>query len=143
MESTKADDDRMILNAAINVVSAYLGHNTVAANDVPATIRNVYETVKTLWAFPPNTDLTPEQKLTPAVPIKKSVHPEYIVCLESGKKLKMLKRHLRHNYGMSPDEYRDKWGLPADYPMVAPAYAAKRSELAKELGLGRFPRAAA
>ena len=84
---------------------------------------------------------TPSVELTPAVPIKKSVTDDYIVCLEDGKKLKMLKRHLMTSYGMTPEEYRAKWGLKADYPMVAPNYAAKRQELAKKIGLGRKPRA--
>ena len=79
----------------------------------------------------------PEEELKPAVPIKKSIHNDYIVCLEDGKKLKMLKRHLKSAYNMTPEEYRAKWGLPSDYPMVAPSYAAKRQELAKKIGLGR------
>ena len=116
------------------VVAAYVGNNTVAVGDLPALINNVQNAFRGLGeekAAPEKTEQTP------AVPIKKSVTPDYIVCLEDGKKLKMLKRHLKTVYDMSPDDYRAKWGLPPEYPMVAPNYAKARSEMATKLGLGR------
>ncbi len=123
-----------LLGLASNIVSAYLSRNTVPANDLPSLIRTIHTTLSEL-----ETGKTQgaAQELTPAVPVKKSVAPDYIVCLEDGKKLKMLKRYLRSQYGMSPEEYRVRWGLPLDYPMVAPNYAAQRSRLAKQIGLGR------
>ncbi len=118
------------LELVSKIVSAYVSKNSLPPGELPQLIRTVNEALK-----------TPEQAAAsrpePAVPIKKSVHPDYVICLEDGMKLKMLKRHLRASYDMSPDEYRQRWGLPADYPMVAPKYAAVRSELAKKIGLGR------
>jgi predicted transcriptional regulator len=102
-------------------------------NDLPQLIQNVYATLSNL-STPP---AAPEPKLEPAVPVRQSIKPDYIVCLEDGKKLKMLKRHLMTAYGLTPDEYRAKWGLPADYPMVAPNYAESRRQLAKSIGLGK------
>ncbi|MFG1297176.1 MULTISPECIES: Ros/MucR family transcriptional regulator [Xanthobacter] len=116
-----------------DIVAAYVSNNSVAAADLPALIESVHRALGQLGA--PVAPPVEEQK--PAVPVKKSVTPEYIVCLEDGKKFKSLKRHLRTSYGMTPDAYREKWGLPKDYPMVAPAYAAARSELAKNMGLGQ------
>ncbi|MBP2315072.1 MucR family transcriptional regulator [Azospirillum soli] len=116
------------------VVAAYVGNNTVAVGDLPSLISNVQEAFRGLGeekAAP----VKAEQ--APAVPIKKSVTPDYIVCLEDGKKLKMLKRHLKTVYDLTPDEYRVKWNLPPEYPMVAPNYAKARSEMATKLGLGR------
>ena len=122
------------LALAGDLVSSYVSNNTVARADLPGLIESVYLTL-TRHAKGP---AVPEKaELTPAVPIKKSVTPDYIVCLEDGKKFKSLKRHLRTAYGMTPEEYRVKWGLAADYPMVAPNYAASRSELAKKMGLGQ------
>jgi len=118
------------------VVSAYVTKNAVAAQDLPRLIADVFVAFNTLDQ--PQAEPQPAAKLTPAVPIRRSVTPDYIVCLEDGKKLKMLKRHLRTTYNMSPDEYRAKWHLPANYPMTAPNYAAQRSELAKNLGLGKL-----
>jgi predicted transcriptional regulator len=115
-----------------NIVAAHVSNNSVALSDLPQVIREVYQTLSVLGGAAP----AAAEKPTPAVPVKKSVTPEYIVCLEDGKKLKMLKRHLRTAYNMSPEEYREKWGLPADYPMVAPSYAKQRSKLAKQIGLG-------
>ena len=115
-----------------DIVSAHAANNNVAAAELPGLIGSVYAALSGLGAPAPQ----PEEKLVPAVPIRSSVKPDYIVCLESGKKLKMLKRHLMTHYDMTPDEYRAKWGLPADYPMVAPNYAKTRSELAKLIGLG-------
>ena len=129
-DPTKPDK---LLKLASEIVAAYVSNNTLAAGDMPAMIRNVHNTLLGLQGK--GGDVTTDQK--PAVNIKKSVTPDYVVCLEDGKKLKMLKRYLRSRYGMSPDEYRTKWGLPADYPMVAPNYAAKRSEFAKQIGLGK------
>lgn len=121
-----------ILGLTAQIVSAHVSNNVVSRDALPELITQVYNTLISAGADP----VEPE-KLQPAVPIKKSVFPEYIVCLEDGKKLKMLKRHLQTSYGMSPDAYRTKWGLPRDYPMVAPNYAATRSGLAKQIGLGR------
>ena len=126
----KADD---LLKQASDIVAAYVSNNSVAAADIPAMIKTVHNTLLGLAGKAP--EAVTEQK--PAVSIKKSVTPDYVICLEDGKKLKMLKRYLRARYGMTPDEYRAKWGLPADYPMVAPNYAAKRSEFAKQIGLGQ------
>ncbi|MEM0985918.1 MAG: MucR family transcriptional regulator [Pseudomonadota bacterium] len=114
------------------IVSAYVGHNPVQSAELPALIRTVYETLVSLDA-----QEKPEPPVKPAVSIKKSVADDYITCLEDGKKFKSLKRHLRSKYNMSPEEYREKWNLPFDYPMVAPSYARQRSKLAKEMGLGQ------
>ena len=117
---------------AVKIVSAYVGHNAVQSSELSSLIRSVYETLDCLDA--PETD---EVELKPAVPVRRSVTVEYIICLEDGKKFKSLKRHLRSKYNMSPEEYREKWNLPYDYPMVAPSYARQRSELAKKMGLGQ------
>lgn len=123
-----------LLRMTAEIVSAYVGKNPLPTQQIPEVINIVYGSLSGLQALPRDGNTEPPR---PAVPIKKSVTPEYIVCLEDGKKLKMLKRHLRSTYDMTPDEYRVKWGLPADYPMVAPNYAAQRSEFAKKIGLGR------
>ena len=123
-----------LLRMTADIVSAYVSKNALPAQQIPEVINTVYSSLTGLSGQP--IDL-PTEPLKPAVPIRKSVTPEYIVCLEDGKKLKMLKRHLRSTYNMSPDEYRVRWGLPPDYPMVAPNYAAQRSEFAKRIGLGR------
>ena len=129
--------DAELLRMTAQVVASYVSQNPVPADQLPDLIGAVHNSFKNVeTAAPP----PPEQPQKPAVPVKKSVHPDYIVCLEDGKKLKMLKRHLRTNYNMTPDEYRTKWGLPTDYPMVAPNYAAQRSEFAKRIGLGRGAR---
>ena len=126
-----------LIDLAADIVSAYVSNNAVTSADLPALIADVHRALS-------NTQMglnQPEpEPLKPAVNPKKSVFPDYIVCLEDGKKLKMLKRHLMTAYGMTPEEYRAKWGLKPDYPMVAPNYAAKRQELAKKIGLGRKPR---
>ncbi len=121
-----------ILSLTTNIVAAHVSNNSVAVTDLPQLIRDVYETLSGVGG---GTERVAERP-TPAVPIKKSVLPDYIVCLEDGKKLKMLKRHLKTAYNMSPEEYRDRWGLGPDYPMVAPNYARQRSKLAKQIGLG-------
>ena len=122
----------LILPLTAQIVSAHLSNNALESDQIPALIRQVHETLASLEQNGHNG----EGKLVPAVPVKKSVMPDYIVCLEDGKKLKMLKRHLKTAYNMTPEEYRDKWNLPVDYPMVAPNYAKKRSVLARESGLG-------
>ena len=131
------DDDskqQEVLALTTEIVASFVGNNAVAMSDLPALIASVFQALRTTGqAEPETTAATP----TPAVPIKKSVQHDFIVCLEDGKKLKMLKRHLATRYQMTPAEYRQRWGLPRDYPMVAPAYAAQRSELAKQIGLGR------
>jgi len=121
-----------LLSLTTNIVAAHVSNNSVAATDLPMIIRDVYDTLSNVGS---PREREPERP-SPAVPIKKSVTPEYIVCLEDGKKLKMLKRHLKTAYDMSPEDYRERWGLPADYPMVAPNYARQRSKLAKQIGLG-------
>jgi len=116
------------------VVAAYVGNNPVAVADIPAVIGNVQAAFRGLGE---EKDGPAKNEQVPFVPIKRSVTPEYIICLEDGKKLKMLKRHLKTVYDMTPDDYRAKWGLPQEYPMVAPNYARARSEMATKLGLGR------
>ncbi|MBB2160319.1 MucR family transcriptional regulator [Gluconacetobacter sacchari] len=121
-----------LLELTAQIVSAHVSNNSVVADGVPDLIRQVYQALTSLGQAAPE-----PEKLQPAVPIKRSVFPDYIVCLEDGKKLKMLKRHLQSAYGMTPEQYRERWGLPTDYPMVAPNYAERRSTLAREIGLGR------
>ncbi len=126
-----------LVEMAAEIVSAYVSANTVPAEDLPALIRTVHSALKDVSSA---VSLPAAQGLEPAVAIKKSVTPDFIICLEDGKKFKSLKRHLRTRYGMTPDEYRAKWGLPHDYPMVAPNYAKERSNLAKRMGLGQSRR---
>lgn len=132
---TASNNDVDILGLSAEIVAAYVGQNTVPATAIPDLIRTVHEALTTLnnGGEPPR----PAEKAKPAVPISRSVQHDYIVCLEDGRKLKMLKRYLRSHYDMSPEEYRRKWGLPPEYPMVAPAYAARRSDFAKQIGLGK------
>jgi len=119
------------------IVAAYLANKPLPVSEIPALISQVYQTLASLDDAPkPVIEERPE----PAVSIRKSITPDYLVCLEDGKKLKMLKRHLKTSYQLSPDEYRERWGLPADYPMVAPNYAIQRSKLAKQIGLGTVAR---
>ena len=121
-----------LLALTSEIVAAHVSNNTVAVADLPGLIEQVFKTLSSVGgASEPAMD-----RPTPAVPIRKSVTPDFIICLEDGKKLKMLKRHLKTAYDMTPDEYRERWGLPSDYPMVAPNYAKQRSKLAKEIGLG-------
>jgi predicted transcriptional regulator len=124
--------DEEILKQVTEIVAAYVSKNEVAAADLPALIKSVHAT---LGGF--SGGQTTGVGKPPAVPVKKSVTPDYIVCLEDGKKLKMLKRYLRARYGLTPDAYRAKWNLPAEYPMTAPNYAARRSDFAKRIGLGK------
>ncbi|ALL14159.1 MucR family transcriptional regulator [Caulobacter henricii] len=128
------DDQSDLLDMTAGIVSAYVGNNTVAANDVPALIRQVHVA---LSAIGTPAEAEPMASREPAVPVKRSIAPDHLVCLEDGRKFKSLKRHLRTKYDMSPEEYRAKWNLPKDYPMVAPNYAKARSELAKSMGLGQ------
>ncbi|EME69776.1 transcriptional regulator [Paramagnetospirillum caucaseum] len=130
-DKTNRDD---LLRMAVDVVAAYVGKNPVPAGQLPELINTVYGSLSSLEGGQPEAK---SEAPKPAIAVKKSVTPDYIICLEDGKKLKMLKRHLRTTYNMTPDEYRVKWGLPPDYPMVAPNYAAQRSDFAKKIGLGR------
>jgi predicted transcriptional regulator len=127
-----------LLALTAQIVAAHVSNNALPVGDLSGLIRDVHGTLATLGqaAAAP----APAEKPTPAVPVKKSITPGYLICLEDGKKLKMLRRHLKTSFNMSPEQYREKWGLPADYPMVAPDYAAKRSALAKQIGLGTKPR---
>ena len=135
------DDDDVAANGrgdamrmTTDIVASFVSNNKVASDEIGDLIRTVH---KTLVSLSGDQALAPAERPKPAVPINKSVQHDHIVCLEDGKKLKMLKRYLRSTYNMSPDDYRRRWGLPADYPMVAPAYAARRSEFAKSIGLGK------
>ncbi|GAB6966264.1 MucR family transcriptional regulator [Komagataeibacter kakiaceti JCM 25156] len=126
------EQDFTCLELTTRIVSAHVSNNSVAADGLADLIRHVYQALTTVGQA-----AEAPQKLQPAVPVKRSVFPDYIICLEDGKKLKMLKRHLHSAYGLTPDQYRERWGLPAEYPMVAPNYAERRSSLAREIGLGR------
>ena len=140
MTSASGDDRKTdiesaseILRLSADIVAAYVAQNPISAASVPELIGKVHGTLTTLGTVQP----APRERQRPAVPIAKSVQHDFIVCLEDGKKLKMLKRYLRAQYDLSPEDYRRKWGLSPDYPMVAPAYAARRSDFAKQIGLGR------
>ena len=124
-----------LLTLTTEIVAGHLGNNKVPTNDIPALIKQIYEALAIVSGR-----AAPAERLQPAVSIRKSITPDHIICLEDGKKLRMLKRHLKTSYNLTPDEYRERWGLPADYPMVAPNYAAQRSALAKKIGLGTRPR---
>jgi len=130
--------DETLLDLTTDIVASHVANNNVAVGDLPGLIRSVHGALQGLGK--PQVEPTPELK--PAVPIRLSVKPDYIVSLESGKKMKMLKRYLQTSYGMTPADYRQKWGLPADYPMVAPNYAEQRKTLAVKIGLGRKPKTA-
>jgi MucR family transcriptional regulator, transcriptional regulator of exopolysaccharide biosynthesis len=133
LESSATTNNDEILRLSTDIVSAYVQFNPLPAAQLAQMIRDIHETLSTLSGFATGST----EKLKPAVPVKKSITPDYIVCLEDGKKLKMLKRYLRSRFDLSPEEYRSKWGLPVDYPMVAPKYAEQRSQFAKQIGLGR------
>ncbi|WP_157217451.1 MucR family transcriptional regulator [Flavisphingomonas formosensis] len=130
--SDTAEITETLITLTADIVSAHVSNNSVAVSDLPILIQNVHNALSTLG----DALVEPEAKPEPAVSVRASVKPDYIVCLEDGKKLKMLKRHLMTHYQMTPDQYRAKWGLPADYPMVAPNYAEQRRSLAKKIGLG-------
>lgn len=129
-----AEENENLIGLVADIVSAYVSNNSVPAGELPALIATTHAAIAGLRLAPA---APVEEKLTPAVTIKKSITPDFLICLEDGKKFKSLKRHLRTAYNMSPEEYRSRWGLPADYPMVAPAYAEARSTLAKKMGLGQ------
>ena len=129
------DNKNKFLELAAQIVAAYVGNNAVAQTDIPRLISDVYRSLEGIAAGEQLKEQSGEVK--PAVNIRKSVTPDYLVCLEDGKKFKSLKRHLRSHYNLSPEQYREKWGLAADYPMVAPNYASARSSLAKRMGLGK------
>ena len=131
---TETADNNILIELTADIVSAYVSNNAVPVNDLSSLIGDVYKALETT-STPVAEEVVEAPK--PAVSIKKSITPDFIICLEDGKKFKSLKRHLRTHYNLSPEEYREKWGLPADYPMVAPSYAAARSNLAKQMGLGQ------
>ena len=133
-QNAESHPGQNVRRLAAEIVAAYVGANTIAAGQLPELIRSVVTTLSGLEGGVEEAVVEPPK---PPVSIRRSVTPDYLICLEDGKKLKMLKRHLRTTYNMSPKDYREKWGLPADYPMVAPNYAARRSEFAKKIGLGR------
>ena len=137
MDTPHHDNNNILIELAVEIVASYVAHNSVPANELSGLIGNVYSALATIGDHP-HAEIKHQE---PAVSIKKSITADYLVCLEDGKKLKMLKRHLMTRYNMTPDQYRTRWNLPADYPMVAPAYAEKRRELAKKIGLGRKPTA--
>jgi predicted transcriptional regulator len=124
--------EETLVSLTADIVAAHVSNNSVAVNDLPTLIANVHGALANLGSPAPE----PETKQEPAVSVRSSVKPDYIICLEDGKKLKMLKRHLMTHYQMTPEQYRTKWNLPADYPMVAPNYAEQRRSLAKKIGLG-------
>ena len=128
------DDQSEIIEMTTDIVSAYVGNNAIAAADLPSLIQNVHRALAEVSSGEVAASNEPQE---PAVSVKKSITPDFLICLGDGRKFKSLKRHLRTKYDMSPDEYRAKWGLPRDYPMVAPNYAKARSELAKQMGLGQ------
>lgn len=125
-------DHTQLLLLTTDIVSAHLSNNQMVQDEIPVLIQKVYKTLSNVSAD----GTAMAERPQPAVPIKRSIAPDHIICLEDGKKLKMLKRHLKTAYNMTPEEYRERWGLPADYPMVAPNYAKQRSKLAKDIGLG-------
>jgi predicted transcriptional regulator len=127
-----SSDANGLLGLTTDIVASHVSNNTVAIGDLPQLIQQVYSALANVSVTAAAAAARPQ----PAVAIKKSISPDYLICLEDGKKLKMLKRHLKTRYNMTPEEYRERWGLPADYPMVAPRYAQQRSELAKKIGLG-------
>jgi len=135
MDIPQNDMNETLITLTSDIVAAHVSNNSVSVEDLPLLITNVYGALSGLGQAAPAVEKLPE----PAVSIRSSVKPDHIVCLEDGKKLKMLKRHLMTHYNLTPDQYRQRWGLAADYPMVAPNYAEKRRDLAKKIGLGRKP----
>jgi predicted transcriptional regulator len=135
MDNPQADMNETLITLTSDIVAAHVSNNSVAVGELATVISSVYGALASLGQVAVVEEKAPE----PAVSIRSSVKPDYIVCLEDGKKLKMLKRHLMTHYSLTPDQYRARWNLPADYPMVAPNYAEKRRELAKKIGLGRKP----
>lgn len=137
MNEVSAKSSDMLIELTADVVAAYVSNNSVPVGELPALIADIHAALGRVGG---TVEQAPVEKQKPAVNPKKSVHDDYIVCLEDGKKFKSLKRHLMTHYGLTPDQYREKWGLDAGYPMVAPNYAAARSQLAKKMGLGRKPK---
>jgi predicted transcriptional regulator len=133
------EDKNTLLEMTTEIVSAYVGYNSVNASDIAGLIQSVHRALAHVGQAAPPEDNSPKE---PAVPVKKSITPDFLICLEDGRKFKSLKRHLRTKFNMSPEDYRAKWGLPKDYPMVAPNYARARSDLAKQMGLGQGGRSA-
>lgn len=133
-EENQTGDSSALLEMTADIVSAYVGNNSVNAGELPMLIQNIHGALSQVSSGPVEPEPEPQE---PAVPIRKSITPDFLICLDDGRKFKSLKRHLRTKYDMSPEDYRSKWGLPKDYPMVAPNYAKARSELAKSMGLGR------
>jgi predicted transcriptional regulator len=133
------DDKSEIIEMTADIVSAYVGNNSVSASELPSLIQSVHRALASVANGGDAVEAAPKE---PAVPVKRSITPDHLVCLEDGRKFKSLKRHLRTKYNMSPEDYRAKWGLPKEYPMVAPNYAKARSELAKQMGLGQGGRQA-
>ena len=128
------EKDGVVIELAADIVSAYVSNNTLPASDLPTLISDVYRSLSVTVNAKEEVELEPQK---PAVSVRKSITPDYLICLEDGKQFKSLKRHLRTHYDLSPGDYREKWNLPSDYPMVAPNYAAARSALAKKMGLGQ------
>ena len=128
------EDKIDLLGMTTEIVSAYVGNNSVSSTDLPGLIQSIHRALSGVSQPPETVDATPKE---PAVSIKKSITPDFLICLEDGRKFKSLKRHLRTKYNLSPEDYRARWGLPKDYPMVAPNYARARSDLAKQMGLGQ------
>ena len=135
MENIESDMSETLITLTSDIVAAHVANNSVGVDDLPNLITSVYGALSGLG----QAASVPEARPEPAVSIRSSIKPDYIVCLEDGKKLKMLKRHLMTHYNMTPEEYRRRWGLPGDYPMVAPNYSERRRQLAKDIGLGRKP----
>jgi predicted transcriptional regulator len=140
MKEENMDDKSEVIEMTADIVSAYVGNNTIATADLPSLIQSVHRALTSVSTGAEPVETAPKE---PAVPVRRSITPDYLVCLEDGRKFKSLKRHLRTKYNMSPEDYRAKWGLAKDYPMVAPNYAKARSELAKQMGLGQGGRQAA
>ncbi len=136
MADTEFEMHETLITLTADIVAAHVSNNSVAVSDIPTLIENVH---RALNGLSPSQAVAAVERPEPAVSVRASIKPDYIVCLEDGKKLKMLKRHLMTHYNMTPDDYRARWNLAADYPMVAPNYAATRRELAKKIGLGRKP----
>ena len=134
------DEKSEVIEMTADIVSAYVGNNSVTAADLPGLIQSVHRALAGISSGSEAAEVAPKE---PAMPIRRSITPDFLICLEDGRKFKSLKRHLRTKYNMSPEEYRAKWGLPKDYPMVAPNYAKARSDLAKQMGLGQGGRQAA
>ena len=131
------DEKTEVIEMTADIVSAYVGNNTIGTGDLPALIQSVHRALSNITGGAEPAEVAPKE---PAVPIRRSITPDHLICLEDGRKFKSLKRHLRTKYNMSPEDYRAKWGLAKDYPMVAPNYAEQRSSLAKKIGLGTKPR---